>query len=82
MAHAGHVVESPALATPDLGIFARQGKWKHGSTGRVCESLLKQELFEPGEESLAMMCGPPGMQDACKGVLQSWGYSVEQIIVF
>ena len=59
-----------------------QGKWKCGSTGRVCEALLKQELFEPGEESLAMMCGPPGMQDACKGVLQTWGYSTEQIIVF
>ncbi len=59
-----------------------QGKWKGGSTGRVNEAMLKRELFEPGEESLAMMCGPPGMQDACTGVLQTWGYTKEQVIVF
>ena len=71
-----------ALVVADLRACMRQGKWRHGSTGRVCEALLKQELFEPGEESLAMMCGPPGMQDACMGVLQGWGYSKEQVIVF
>ena len=81
MAHAGVVAESLS-AIADLQACVPQAKWKCGSTGRVCEALLKKELFEPGEESLAMMCGPPGMQDACKGVLQTWGYSTEQIIVF
>ena len=46
------------------------------------EALLKRELFESGEESLAMMCGPPGMQEACMGVLHAWGYTKEQVIVF
>ncbi|KAK9836934.1 hypothetical protein WJX81_000653 [Elliptochloris bilobata] len=57
-------------------------KWKSGSTGRVCDPLLKSELFKPGEESLAMMCGPPGMQDTCMSTLQRWGYTKEQVIVF
>lgn len=30
--------------------------------GRVCEEMLRKHLFPPGTDSLALMCGPPGMQ--------------------
>jgi len=29
---------------------------------RVCEEMLRKHLFPPGPDSLALMCGPPGMQ--------------------
>ncbi len=29
---------------------------------RVCEEMLRRHLFPPGPDSLALMCGPPGMQ--------------------
>jgi NAD(P)H-flavin reductase len=48
----------------------------------VCEELLKRELHGPGEESLSMMCGPPGMQDVCMKVLEAWDFTKEQVIVF
>ena len=40
------------------------GAWTCGSTGRVCEEMLRRHLFPPGPDALALMCGPPGMQDA------------------
>lgn len=29
---------------------------------RVCEEMLRKHLYPPGPDSLALMCGPPGMQ--------------------
>ena len=49
---------------------------------RVCEEMLRCHLYPPTSESLALMCGPPGMQDASIVHLEKWGYKKEEVIIF
>jgi len=49
---------------------------------RVSEEMLKTYLYPPGSDSLALMCGPPGMQDAAMVHLEKWGYTKDRIIIF
>ena len=58
------------------------GAWTCGSTGRVCEEMLRRHLFPPGPDALALMCGPPGMQDASMAHLVAWGYDKKGVIIF
>lgn len=48
-------------------VCCSRGEWYPVSSvsvhdGRVCEEMLRKHLFPPGTDSLALMCGPPGMQ--------------------
>lgn len=48
--------------------------WK-GLKGHVDEDLIKKSLFPPDEDSLVLLCGPPGMiQKAALPALEDWGY--------
>ena len=49
---------------------------------RVCEEMIRHRLFPPSESGLALMCGPPGMQDAAMVHLQKWGYTKDQVVIF
>ena len=58
--------------------------WTCGSVGRVCEEMLRKHLFPPsgGDDALALMCGPPGMQDAAMAHLEKWGYDKAKVVIF
>ncbi|OAA55621.1 Oxidoreductase, molybdopterin-binding domain protein [Cordyceps fumosorosea ARSEF 2679] len=50
------------------------GGWD-GLTGYVDEEKIRGALFPPGEDSVALLCGPPAMiQKAALPALKSWGY--------
>ena len=89
--------EEDILLRPELDAFAQDPRleihyvlsrpsnpasWTCGSTGRVCQEMLRKHLFPPGPDSLALMCGPPGMQDASMAHLAEWGYDKKGVIIF
>lgn len=39
----------------------------HGAAGYVTPALLKQKLAAPSDDSLVVVCGPPGMMAAVSG---------------
>ncbi len=55
---------------------------RHMATCRVCEEMLRTHLYPPTSESLALMCGPPGMQDCTMVHLEKWGYKKPDVIIF
>jgi len=60
----------------------RWEKWTH-DIGFVNETLIKNHLFESGEGRIAVMCGPPMMQDkACTPNLLKLGYQESDIFAF
>ncbi|OOF90685.1 hypothetical protein ASPCADRAFT_10415 [Aspergillus carbonarius ITEM 5010] len=47
----------------------------HGLTGHVNESILREHMFGPSDENIALLCGPPTMiEKAVLPVLDDWGY--------
>ncbi|KJK76320.1 hypothetical protein H634G_08380 [Metarhizium anisopliae BRIP 53293] len=49
-------------------------KW-NGLRGHVDEVKIKDNLFPPSDDSVALLCGPPTMiQKAVLPVLKAWGY--------
>ena len=57
-------------------IFIFKG-WTYGS-GFVNDTMIKEHLFEPSEDNLVLMCGPPPMINfACQPNLDKLGYSPE-----
>lgn len=51
------------------------GKWQ-GSKGHVDSDIIKKVLFEPSEDSVVLLCGPPAMiQKAALPALTEWGYN-------
>lgn len=51
--------------------------WTYGS-GFVNDVMIKEHLFEPSEDNLVLMCGPPPMINfACQPNLDKLGYSKE-----
>lgn len=42
-------------------VIAKPNDTWTGLTGHVNERLLKENLFEPSDENVAMLCGPPAM---------------------
>jgi NAD(P)H-flavin reductase/cytochrome b involved in lipid metabolism len=57
-------------------------KWTY-DIGFVNETLIKNHLFESGEGRIAVMCGPPMMQDkACTPNLLKLGYQESDIFAF
>ncbi|PHH80806.1 hypothetical protein CDD80_6896 [Ophiocordyceps camponoti-rufipedis] len=47
--------------------------WKYGS-GHVNQELMKKKLPGPKDGSKMMLCGPPGMVNACKAGLGNLGF--------
>lgn len=47
--------------------------WQYG-TGYVDQSVLGERLPGPSEETKIMLCGPPGMINACKKTLAGMGF--------
>lgn len=53
-------------------------EWK-GKKGHVNADIIKDALFEPGEDSVVFLCGPPAMiQKAALPALKEWGYEEEK----
>lgn len=50
-----------------------------GPRGRVNPDLIRQSIFEPAEDSVAFLCGPPAMiQRAVLPALKDWGYEEDK----
>ncbi|KOS23414.1 Nitrate reductase 1 [Escovopsis weberi] len=53
-----------------------------GLRGYVTEEIMKNSLFPPADDSIALLCGPPAMiQKAALPALRDWGY-VEDVNMF
>ena len=56
--------------------------WRY-SRGYITKDMMAQHLLPPGPDSLALMCGPPGMlEQAVVPGLKELGYTAEQMVVF
>ena len=53
--------------------------WQMG-TGRINDDLLKSQMFPPGDDTVAFVCGPPMMQIELRKKLIGMGYSSEKVI--
>jgi len=52
--------------------------WK-GLKGHINADIIREHTFEPSAESVALLCGPPGMiQKAALPALRGWGYKEEE----
>lgn len=52
--------------------------WK-GLKGHINADIIREHTFEPSAESMALLCGPPGMiQKAALPALRDWGYKEEE----
>ena len=45
---------------------APEGKWE-GGVGYITEDIAKQQLPEPSDDNLILVCGPPPMMKAISG---------------
>lgn len=52
-----------------------------GLRGRISEQLL-QEYATPAEGSMALICGPPGMEACAKAALAKMGWRDEDVLTF
>ncbi|KAK3947039.1 nitrate reductase [Pseudoneurospora amorphoporcata] len=50
------------------------GGWE-GARGKVDERILRRSLFQPADNNVALLCGPPGLiQGVVLPALKDWGY--------
>lgn len=50
-----------------------------GTKGHVNAEIIKKTLFEPAEDAVTLLCGPPAMiQKAALPALKDWGYVEEK----
>jgi NAD(P)H-flavin reductase len=53
------------------------------TTGYITEALMREKLFPAAQDTLGLMCGPPGLLDnVCKPGLTAMGYEKEHQISF
>jgi nitrate reductase (NAD(P)H) len=91
----GNRLEEDILCREELDAFASMGDkrctilhtltkpssdWK-GLKGRISEDLLKQ-YAPPMEDSLALICGPPGMESSAKETLLKLGWNENDLVFF
>jgi len=91
-------LEARVKANPNFKIYYILEKppknWKEG-VGYVSETIIKQQLPPPSDDTLIMVCGPPPMMNAIsgpknkdktqgelKGLLKSTGYKENQVWKF
>ncbi|KEF55898.1 uncharacterized protein A1O9_07478 [Exophiala aquamarina CBS 119918] len=58
-----------------------QEEWKNrgGLCGHVNTDMIKKNLFEPSDDSVAFLCGPPAMiQKSALPALTDWGYKEDE----
>eukprot|EP00276_Gloeochaete_wittrockiana_P006238 CAMPEP_0184656218 /NCGR_PEP_ID=MMETSP0308-20130426/15984_1 /TAXON_ID=38269 /ORGANISM="Gloeochaete witrockiana, Strain SAG 46.84" /LENGTH=275 /DNA_ID=CAMNT_0027093219 /DNA_START=141 /DNA_END=968 /DNA_ORIENTATION=- len=53
-----------------------------GGVGFVSEDLIREFCFPPSEDTMMMLCGPPGMMKAMQGHLDTIGFTKEMIFKF
>ncbi|KAL6962093.1 Nitrate reductase [NADH] 1 [Sarracenia purpurea var. burkii] len=65
-----------------VGETRREG-WRY-SVGLITESILREHIPEPSDETVALACGPPAMiRSAVRPSLEKMGYDVENsLLVF
>ncbi|PWY73543.1 nitrate reductase [Aspergillus eucalypticola CBS 122712] len=64
---AGQLQVAHVISKPD-------DDWK-GLTGHVNEEIIQKHIFEPSDENVAILCGPPAMiEKAVLPALDDWGY--------
>lgn len=52
-------------------------------THRVNEHMMKEYLYPSGEDTVALMCGPPAMIEyGCIPGLEAIGYTEENLVEF
>ncbi|KAK4043887.1 hypothetical protein C8A01DRAFT_43257 [Parachaetomium inaequale] len=49
--------------------------WGYG-VGHITKEVVQERMPQPGEGSKVMLCGPPGMVNAAKGMLGEMGFKV------
>ena len=57
------------------------GKWSMG-TGFVDEGMIKKVLPVPADDIIILLCGPPPMIKAMKGLLSGLGYTDQMVFSF
>lgn len=56
--------------------------WQQGS-GFITLDMMKERLFPAGPDSLALMCGPPGLLNhVCLPGFKAMGYEESRMVVF
>lgn len=56
--------------------------WTQGVGRMTCE-MMRERLFPAGEDTLGLMCGPPGLLDnVCVPGLEAMGYAKERMVLF
>ena len=58
-----------------------QTGWSHLS-GRVTVDIVRDHLAAPDDDTLALLCGPPGFEETCVSALLECGYSSERVLRF
>lgn len=58
-----------------------EGPWNY-SVGFVTDSLLKEKMPEPAEDSIVLYCGPPPFEDMMKKHLTTLGYKDSMVFKF
>lgn len=55
--------------------------WKH-ETGRVCETMIVENLPAPSKDTIILMCGPSAMvKQTCVPILEKLGYTKEMMFI-
>jgi NAD(P)H-flavin reductase len=55
--------------------------WKY-SVGRIDEHMIRDHLFAPSQDSLALICGPAPFVEACLNNLRKFGYDDQCMFEF
>ena len=56
--------------------------WTQGK-GHMTKDMMREHLFSAGEETLGLMCGPPGLLDnVCVPGLEAMGYAKDKMVLF
>lgn len=80
-------MEALAAANPDrfkiwYTVDRAGPEWQY-STGYINEAMVKEHLFPADPETIACMCGPPGMiKFACIPSLEKAGYDADHYFSF
>lgn len=55
--------------------------WSQGA-GFVTADMIREQCFPASEDTVTVLCGPPGMVKGCRKALESLGHEKKQVIPF
>jgi len=55
--------------------------WIQGS-GFVSANMISEQCYPPSDDTVTVLCGPPGMVKGCRKALESLGHQKKQVIPF